>query len=162
MPANGRRDLIRRWKVNYEQLLLVELNLFLRTLRKVYWRVRCSSNHRQLWHWIENRGRIVASVALPPGRDFPALPEREAGWTPQSVWTIWRRHGPTHMLGIELKYFCCPVRSIITKPNALSRQLILAESRQLRCRCVQQEHGFELCLEIASLYEILPVLQTLL
>jgi hypothetical protein len=114
--------------IQYEQLLLVELNLFLRTLRCIG-ESRCSSTHHQLWHWIENRGRIAASVALPTGTDLPTPPERESGWTPQSVWTIWRRHGPTHMLGIEVKYFCCPVPMIITKQNALSQQLIMAESK---------------------------------
>lgn len=46
--------------------------------------------------------------------------------------------------------------------TALPRQVILAESRQPTYRSVQQEHTFELRLEMASLYEAVPVLQTLL
>lgn len=100
----------------------------------------------------------MASVALPPGRDTPHSLNGRLG-EPHS-WS--GRFGedmvPRTCLEIELKYFCCPFRSIITKPTALSRQLILADSRQLPCRSVQQEHRYELCLEMASLYEAVPVL----
>jgi hypothetical protein len=36
-------------------------------------------------------GQLQAPAALPPGEKLPVPIEQEAGWVPESVWTLWSR-----------------------------------------------------------------------
>ena len=40
---------------------------------------------------MEANGQLHALAALPAGKECPAPTEYQAGWAPQSVWTLWRR-----------------------------------------------------------------------
>jgi hypothetical protein len=42
-------------------------------------------------HYVEVSGLLHASAALPPGKEPPAPIGKEAGWEPESIWTLRNR-----------------------------------------------------------------------
>jgi hypothetical protein len=42
-------------------------------------------------HYLEMSGELHAPAALPPGKEHPVHIGEEVGWTPEPVWTTWRR-----------------------------------------------------------------------
>jgi hypothetical protein len=67
--------------------------------------------HQQLWlltsqdiFYITSPMKDVVDITLRPLYLWERTPvplEQEAGWTPESVWTFWRRESPSPLLGFE-------------------------------------------------------------
>jgi hypothetical protein len=43
------------------------------------------------WHYLKVSGQLNAPAALTPEKEPPVYIGQEAGWTPEPVWTTWRR-----------------------------------------------------------------------
>jgi hypothetical protein len=48
-------------------------------------------------------GQLHVPATLPSGKDPPPPIGEEVGWTPESVWTTWRRENFVILLGLELR-----------------------------------------------------------
>jgi hypothetical protein len=60
-------------------------------------------------HYLEVNGQLHASTTLPLGKEPPVPIGWEAGWTPEPVWTTWRKF--MTLPGLELRPFSRPARS---------------------------------------------------
>jgi hypothetical protein len=50
---------------------------------------------------LEVSGQLHATAVLPPGKEHPVPIGQEVGWTPETVWTIWRIF--LNLPGLELR-----------------------------------------------------------
>jgi hypothetical protein len=57
---------------------------------RTYGRVKIKLHHSWPRHWMKVSGQIHAPAVLTPGKE-PPVPIGESEWTPEPVWTLWRR-----------------------------------------------------------------------
>jgi hypothetical protein len=73
---------------------------------------------------LEVSGQLHVAAVLPPGKGPPVPIGEEAGWAPESVWTLWRREKNLSMPGIEpepvaIPTGLCDITEIIGKIKVL-------------------------------------------
>jgi hypothetical protein len=111
------------WKIPFMALrkldfILASKNKVVPVLNKLSttpWRRMGEWMYRSTFSWprhlLEVSDQLHARAALPPGKEPPVSIGYEVGWTPEPVWTTWRRENSWPYRNSELRPLGRPTRS---------------------------------------------------